>query len=143
MFVRIVGCEMDNLQRVQKMIADDAYAMSFQTMGQYRSALLENIKHIKEQSNDLSSFLEMIAKSGHVPEYDDDNPSRDIYIHLYKATGNFMSFRFDRNGNFEEVVFDEEFDENEEDGLDSLLPYTNEGEEIFHNEKNELGKETL
>ena len=51
MFVRIVGCEMDNLQRVQKMIADDAYAMSFQTMGQYRSALLENIAMFSKEDD--------------------------------------------------------------------------------------------
>lgn len=55
MFARIVGCEMDNLQRVQKMIADDAYAMSFQSMRQYRSALLENIDIF---SKDNKSFLD-------------------------------------------------------------------------------------
>ena len=50
-----MGCEMDNLQRVQKMIADDAYAMSFQSMRQYRSALLENIDIF---SKDNKSFLD-------------------------------------------------------------------------------------
>ena len=54
MFARIVGCEMDNMQRIQKMIADDAYATSFQTMRQYRSALLENIDIFRKEDK---SFL--------------------------------------------------------------------------------------
>ena len=56
---------MDNLQRVQKMIADDSYAMSFQSMRQYRSALLENIdifnkedKSFLNNSPTLLSWLE-------------------------------------------------------------------------------------
>lgn len=53
MFVRIVGCEMDNVQRIQKMIADDSYAMSFQSMRQYRSALLENITKLKNEDFSL------------------------------------------------------------------------------------------
>ena len=49
MFVRIAGCEMDNVQRIQKMIADDSYAASFQSMGQYRSAILANISQMTRE----------------------------------------------------------------------------------------------
>ena len=44
---------MDNLQRIQKMIADDPYAMSFQSTRQYRSAFLENITKLKNKDFSL------------------------------------------------------------------------------------------
>lgn len=39
---------MSNLDKIERLIADDAYAISFQTMGQYRTALLQEIKRLAD-----------------------------------------------------------------------------------------------
>jgi hypothetical protein len=38
-------CRQDERDRLRELVADDGYAMTFQSMGQYRSALLAALRH--------------------------------------------------------------------------------------------------
>lgn len=45
------------LRALRNLIANDSYAMSFQSMGQYRTALLSHFDNLVEPSGDLDSLL--------------------------------------------------------------------------------------
>jgi hypothetical protein len=58
----------ETLNKVYRLIANDSYACSFQTMGQYRTALLKEIRQIKAEERDPCGELLKEHRKRNPPE---------------------------------------------------------------------------